>query len=150
MLLTFVSCHHPNLVIFFWPIFFCHAVSTSYRITLNFRGSKFSQIVVLEDFVEVFLRIHCTHTLHATCHKFLLKYFHKRLKNHKICEIKDSRKFCTMRYIFLNLRRYSLPVNFQAVVMKPHRKAQKKLTETLNQLYGHLDAKFIASEIEVS
>ena len=55
-----------------------------------------------------------------------------------------------MRYIFLNLHRYSLPVNFQAVVMKPHRKAQKKLTETLNQLYGHLDAKFIASEIEVS
>ena len=53
-------------------------------------------------------------------------------------------------YILLNLHRYSLPVNFQAVVMKPHRKAQKKLTETLNQLYGHLDAKFIASEIEVS
>ena len=53
-------------------------------------------------------------------------------------------------YNFLNLHRYSLPVNFQAVVMKPHRKAQKKLTETLNQLYGHLDAKFIASEIEVS
>ena len=149
MLLTFVSCHHPNLVIFFWPIF-CHAISTFYRITLNFRGSKFSQIVVFEDFVEVFLQIRCTRALHATRQKFLLKYFREQLKNYKICEIKDSRKFCTMQYIFLNLRRYSLPVNFQAVVMKPHRKAQKKLTETLNQLYGHLDAKFIASEIEVS
>ena len=84
------------------------------------------------------------------CQKFLLKYFRKQLKIREIRKIKDPRKFSTMRYIFLNLHRYSLPVNFQAVVMKPHRKAQKKLTETLNQLYGHLDAKFIASEIEVS
>ena len=45
--------------------------------------------------------------------------------------------------------RYSLPVNFQAVVMKPNKKAQKKLTETLNQLYGHLDSRFIESEAEV-
>ena len=57
---------------------------------------------------------------------------------HSLC--KDV--FCSLRY--------SLPVNFQAVVMKPHRKAQKKLTEALNQLFGHLDSKFIASEIEVS
>ena len=34
--------------------------------------------------------------------------------------------------------------------MKPHRKAQKKLTETLNHLYGHLDVEFIASEADVS
>ena len=46
--------------------------------------------------------------------------------------------------------RYSLPVNFQAVVMKPNKKAQKKLTETLNQLYGHLDSRYIESEAEVS
>lgn len=45
--------------------------------------------------------------------------------------------------------RYSLPVNFQAVVMKPNKKAQKRLTETLNQLYGHLDSRFIESEAEV-
>ena len=41
------------------------------------------------------------------------------------------------------------PVNFQAVVMKPNKKAQKKLTETLNQMYGHLDSRFIESEAEV-
>ena len=46
--------------------------------------------------------------------------------------------------------RYSLPVNFQAVVMKPNKKAHKRLTETLNQLYGHLDSRFIESEAEVS
>ena len=30
--------------------------------------------------------------------------------------------------------------------MKPHRKSQKKLTETLNNMYGHLDSKYLASE----
>ena len=45
------------------------------------------------------------------------------------------------------LFRYSLPVNFQGVVMKPHRKAQKKVTDTLTQMYTHLDSKFIASEL---
>ena len=48
--------------------------------------------------------------------------------------------------IYVYVDRYSLPVNFQAVVMKPHRRSQKKLTETLNQMYGHLDSKYIASE----
>ena len=33
--------------------------------------------------------------------------------------------------------------------MKPNKKAQKKLTETLNQMYGHLDSRFIESEAEV-
>ena len=37
-------------------------------------------------------------------------------------------------------------MNFQAVVMKPHRKAHKRVTDTLTQMYTHLDSKFIASE----
>ena len=37
-------------------------------------------------------------------------------------------------------------MNFQAVVLKPHKKSQKKLTETLNQMYGHLDSKYLANE----
>lgn len=45
--------------------------------------------------------------------------------------------------------RYSLPVNFQAVIMKPHRKQQSKLTQILTSLYGHLDSNYIASEAEV-
>ena len=48
--------------------------------------------------------------------------------------------------IYVYVDRYSLPVNFQAVVMKPHRRSQKKLTETFNQMYGHLDSKYIASK----
>ena len=55
---------------------------------------------------------------------------------------------CTHMYSYPH--RYSLPVNFQAVVMKPNKKAQKRLTDTLNQLYGHLDSRYIESEAEVS
>lgn len=51
-----------------------------------------------------------------------------------------------LRVFTESVLRYSLPVNFQAVVMKPHRKAQKKLTETLNHMYGHLDSKYLANE----
>jgi V-type H+-transporting ATPase subunit C len=53
-----------------------------------------------------------------------------------------------LRVFTESVLRYSLPVNFQAVVMRPNRKAQKKLTETLNQLYGHLDSRYIESEVE--
>ena len=60
-----------------------------YRIALNFRRSKFSQIAIFEDFVEIISRIRCTSTLHAVCQKFSLKYFHKRLKIREIREIED-------------------------------------------------------------
>ena len=36
--------------------------------------------------------------------------------------------------------RYGLPVNFQAVLMKPQKKTVKRLREVLNQLYSHLDS----------
>ena len=52
--------------------------------------------------------------------------------------------------LFLSLVRYGLPVNFVSVVIRPHRKAQKKVSETLKELYGYLDSKFVASEIDVS
>ncbi|XP_064384156.1 V-type proton ATPase subunit C 1-A-like [Halichondria panicea] len=54
-----------------------------------------------------------------------------------------------LRVFTESVLRYSLPVNFQAVIMKPHRKSQKKLTEILNGLYGHLDSNYIASEAEM-
>ena len=57
-----------------------------YRITLNFRRSKFSQIVIYEEFVEIFSQIRSTRTLHPMCQKFLLKYFRERSKIHKICK----------------------------------------------------------------
>jgi len=37
------------------------------------------------------------------------------------------------------LRRYGLPVNFQAMLLAPQKKSQKRLREVLNHLYGHLD-----------
>ena len=36
--------------------------------------------------------------------------------------------------------RYGLPVNFQGMVLLPQKKTQKKLRDTLNQLYAHLDS----------
>lgn len=38
------------------------------------------------------------------------------------------------------LFRYGLPVNFQAVVMYPNKKALKRLREVLDNLYHHLDS----------
>lgn len=35
--------------------------------------------------------------------------------------------------------RYGLPVNFQAILIHPNKKSQKRLKDVLQQLYGHLD-----------
>lgn len=35
--------------------------------------------------------------------------------------------------------RYGLPVNFQAMLLLPHKKSLRKLREVLNDLYSHLD-----------
>lgn len=35
--------------------------------------------------------------------------------------------------------RYGLPVNFQAILLHPNKKSQKRLRDVLNQLYSHLD-----------
>ena len=37
-----------------------------YHIALNFRGSKFLQMAVFEDFVEIISRIHCLNNAHTT------------------------------------------------------------------------------------
>lgn len=44
-------------------------------------------------------------------------------------------------YHFINVDncRYGLPVNFQAILIHPHKKTMKRLRDVLNQLYGHLD-----------
>lgn len=36
--------------------------------------------------------------------------------------------------------RYGLPVNFQAMLLHPNKKNTKKLRDTLQQMYGHLDS----------
>jgi len=44
-----------------------------------------------------------------------------------------------VRVFVESVLRFGLPVNFQAMVLRPNKKAQKKLREVLNQLYSHLD-----------
>lgn len=45
-----------------------------------------------------------------------------------------------LRVFVESVLRYGLPVNFQAMVLLPQKKTTKKLRETLNQLYEHLDS----------
>ncbi|XP_074659871.1 V-type proton ATPase subunit C 1-A-like [Tubulanus polymorphus] len=44
-----------------------------------------------------------------------------------------------LRVFVESVLRYGLPVNFQAVLLRPHRKSIKKLREVLNSHYAHLD-----------
>lgn len=44
-----------------------------------------------------------------------------------------------LRVFVESVLRYGLPVNFQAVLMRPQKKTLKRLREVLNQLYSHLD-----------
>lgn len=44
-----------------------------------------------------------------------------------------------LRVFVESVLRYGLPVNFQAMLLQPHKKTQRKLREVLNQLYSHLD-----------
>lgn len=48
------------------------------------------------------------------------------------------------------LERYGLPVNFQAVLLQPHKKsATKRLREVLNSVFRHLDQVAAASLLDV-
>ncbi|XP_025085754.1 V-type proton ATPase subunit C 1-A-like [Pomacea canaliculata] len=44
-----------------------------------------------------------------------------------------------LRVFVESVLRYGLPVNFQAMIMLPNKRSQKRLREVLNQLYSHLD-----------
>ncbi|XP_063932953.1 V-type proton ATPase subunit C [Zophobas morio] len=45
-----------------------------------------------------------------------------------------------LRVFVESVLRYGLPVNFQAILIHPHKKTMKRLRDVLNQLYGHLDS----------
>lgn len=45
-----------------------------------------------------------------------------------------------LRVFVESVLRYGLPVNFQAMVLLPQKKTQKKLRDVLNQQYAHLDS----------
>ncbi|XP_060527467.1 V-type proton ATPase subunit C isoform X2 [Cylas formicarius] len=44
-----------------------------------------------------------------------------------------------LRVFVESVLRYGLPVNFQAILIHPHKKTMKRLRDVLSQLYGHLD-----------
>lgn len=44
-----------------------------------------------------------------------------------------------LRVFVESVLRYGLPVNFQAMLLLPHKKSLRKLREVLNDLYSHLD-----------
>ena len=77
-----------------------HFKRDMYRIALNFRGS---QIFANSDFWRIrwsnFAKSLHARTLHTTCQKCSLKYFREWLKIREIREIKDPRKFSTIRYM---------------------------------------------------
>lgn len=39
----------------------------------------------------------------------------------------------------MDLYRYGLPVNFVAILIHPNKKSMKRLRDTLQNMYGHLD-----------
>lgn len=51
-----------------------------------------------------------------------------------------------LRVFVESVLRYGLPVNFLAVVIQPNKKSVKRLRETLNQLYAHLDTSLSSGE----
>jgi len=51
-----------------------------------------------------------------------------------------------LRVFVESVLRYGLPVNFQGMLLRPNRKNSKRLRDTLNQLYGHLDSTALAGQ----
>lgn len=55
-----------------------------------------------------------------------------------------------MRIFVESVLRYGLPVNFQAAIIKPQKKGSKRLRETLENLYSHLNNTNDLSKKEVN
>ncbi|VDQ03454.1 unnamed protein product [Trichobilharzia regenti] len=55
-----------------------------------------------------------------------------------------------LRVFVESVLRYGLPVDFQAILLEPSKKQQKKLRDILKQLYSHLDGTSSSSVMDVS
>ncbi|XP_022257050.1 V-type proton ATPase subunit C-like [Limulus polyphemus] len=53
-----------------------------------------------------------------------------------------------LRVFVESVLRYGLPVNFQAMLVRPHKKSAKRLREVLNQLYSHLDTSIAQGPVD--
>ncbi|KAG5325293.1 VATC ATPase, partial [Pseudoatta argentina] len=52
-----------------------------------------------------------------------------------------------LRVFVESVLRYGLPVNFQAILLHPHKKCARRLRDALNQLYAHLDSSATSSTV---
>lgn len=52
-----------------------------------------------------------------------------------------------LRVFVESVLRYGLPVNFQAILLHPHKKCARRLRDVLNQHYAHLDSSATASSV---
>ncbi|XP_020296988.1 V-type proton ATPase subunit C [Pseudomyrmex gracilis] len=52
-----------------------------------------------------------------------------------------------LRVFVESVLRYGLPVNFQAILLHPHKKCARRLRDVLNQLYAHLDSSATSSAV---
>ncbi|XP_011687853.1 PREDICTED: V-type proton ATPase subunit C [Wasmannia auropunctata] len=55
-----------------------------------------------------------------------------------------------LRVFVESVLRYGLPVNFQAILLHPHKKCARRLRDALNQLYAHLDSSATGSTAQHS
>ena len=55
-----------------------------------------------------------------------------------------------LRIFVESVLRFGLPVNFQAAIVKPPKKGSKRLRETLDNLYSHLNSTNDLSKKDVS
>ena len=55
-----------------------------------------------------------------------------------------------LRLFVESVLRYGLPVNFQAAIIKPQKKSAKRLRETLENMYSHLNTTGDFSKKEVN
>ncbi|KAG7154504.1 V-type proton ATPase subunit C-like [Homarus americanus] len=105
--------------------------------------------------VTLFSKVVDEYKLHARENKFVVREFtynEEELtagKNELSKLINDKKRhFCFICWIHVkairvfveSVLRYGLPVNFQAILVHPHKKSMKRLRDTLNQLYAHLDS----------
>lgn len=135
-------------------------LQVTWRIVLSTQGFK--------RILKAFRLLFCYFKLEGRSYTLLMPY--ELWKQNDLTKMKMSRICCSTMFLFqnkillwkikeclfqhfhsflLDLLRYGLPVNFQAMLLQPNKKTMKKLREVLYDLYKHLDSS-AAAIIDVS
>ena len=89
----------------------------TYRIALNFRGSKFSRIAVFEHFVEIISRIRCLNCAHAA--NVIIWAWHTSLvlsNTHCHAVVCLSSQLSARQYLLEGISLESVPCGFDSIV----------------------------------